>query len=1088
MLNLALTISVGVGWLDRFIFLFWETGLMFRQKKLVAFLIAFLFGITGFFMPVANQLVARAGVEDYTVLAGESMVINMPLGHVKEIKVDEFVDFEGYTSDPSVDVKVWSPNGIVINDWASANEYSYKFTNVGLHAIQFRKLFESESEEFYTYSQNYYINVKAEESTFILEGMLPNKAETGQAVTVPTGVFVTEALENITADIKVFDPYGKEVELNDSKFTLISNITGNYYIKYFTDSFVKYYIVEAVIDLSIPTDFSITIANKEGNLDYKESIDLFRYYDLSNITVSSVSGENVNTTTTVSIKNKSTGKYMVYQDNKWVESASEDAAAYDITDDSIKRFVISDTSSFGSGLIASKGASFVFVYKTTTCYGTTIEKSVTKSLAFNEKMFGINLKGYMPSKINAEIVTTVSDEKQDIFLPDFEIIINNDFDEESIRSIFDFEKKPTASTDSSIEFDESEGKFKLTYPAKITSTYGFTLKYNISYYDKINESEDKSYSTELLSKSITLAEIDSTKLKPNNIRLGKYSAVNFAGEDFVLPAVTANLFYEINASSYDILNNYNFVVLIDDVAVDKLPGDTTDLLKSEGVYKITYRATPHYGESRDYEFYVKTVARDFAISDSIEDTSIEIVGGNAEINGSYFAFAYNQNQIEKKIEFKTNSDGLPGSSKLALGAENYFVTLVLSDYTRAEFRTFVIVYNDSEINQFAPTPVSRHIASDDIDKSVVTLRANDSVEIVAGQAVTMPGKELKLETAAASDGIVIVGGVYYFYKVGEYRLADENNFYIVKVKAGSDFGLIFNQEPAPFVEFGKGLTVPYAALENVFGYTLAKVVQRSSGLVVSEDNLTEGIPVDNYKITYNFVLSTGEYKNFVYTVSSGNTSKPKIIIEGSYKNIEYAGEEILVDVIAATAIDKNNAEIKNIKIEVFDPNGKQLEIKENKFAVKMTGSYTIYYSVVDTDGISATEKIVFAVEYPQEPEAEKKLTGGQIAGIVIGSVVLAGLIAFVVIKVIKRHKSKTRFIKKSTSKGGAKKSTKSQQKNIFSIAPSKDGKQWFVKKNARMFAKLSSREEALDKAKLSIAAGDEIKIYNKAGRLIDTIK
>ena len=88
--------------------------------------------------------------------------------------------------------------------------------------------------------------------------------------------------------------------------------------------------------------------------------------------------------------------------------------------------------------------------------------------------------------------------------------------------------------------------------------------------------------------------------------------------------------------------------------------------------------------------------------------------------------------------------------------------------------------------------------------------------------------------------------------------------------------------------------------------------------------------------------------------------------------------------------------------------------------------------------------------------------------------------------IFKKQKSNKKFatrVQKKKSKEASKTSA-----TLFTIAPSKDQKIWFVKKNGKMIGKCKSKIEAVDKAKAESDKNFEIKVYNQAGRLIDSIK
>ena len=169
-------------------------------------------------------------------------------------------------------------------------------------------------------------------------------------------------------------------------------------------------------------------------------------------------------------------------------------------------------------------------------------------------------------------------------------------------------------------------------------------------------------------------------------------------------------------------------------------------------------------------------------------------------------------------------------------------------------------------------------------------------------------------------------------------------------------------------------------------------------------------------------------------------------------------------------------------IVVKDNSGKIIEIKSDGdqlfVEVENAGIYTVSYSVTDSDGLTAVDIINFIVTFPEE--AEKGMSVWGILGIILGALVACAGIGYVVYVCIKKNKKQQKFINKNRQT----KKTENAGIVLYTIAESKDGSYWTVKKSNRVIAKEKSKEEAMQKIT------DEkckIKVYSKNGRLIDSI-
>jgi hypothetical protein len=91
--------------------------------------------------------------------------------------------------------------------------------------------------------------------------------------------------------------------------------------------------------------------------------------------------------------------------------------------------------------------------------------------------------------------------------------------------------------------------------------------------------------------------------------------------------------------------------------------------------------------------------------------------------------------------------------------------------------------------------------------------------------------------------------------------------------------------------------------------------------------------------------------------------------------------------------------------------------------------------------------------------------------------------------VISNEKNKSRFINKARQAKKAKKVSdeKENSSNLYTIVQSKNEAEWTVKKNNRVIAKTATKDEAIEKINEDNNGQKKIKVYNKHGRLIDSI-
>ena len=151
--------------------------------------------------------------------------LSINAGDKKVIKVGESVNFETST------FKLWSPSGEVIHDFNETSTTSILFNRPGLYAYQYKN-------NDGVFSQQEFIVVNSIlDDEIVLTQQISAFAKTGTLVTIP-------ACSTSGVVVKVYSPYGKEVAVQDNKFSNIANMRGTYYIEYSKNGIYKYLTVE----------------------------------------------------------------------------------------------------------------------------------------------------------------------------------------------------------------------------------------------------------------------------------------------------------------------------------------------------------------------------------------------------------------------------------------------------------------------------------------------------------------------------------------------------------------------------------------------------------------------------------------------------------------------------------------------------------------------------------------------------------------------------------------------------------------------------------------------------------------------------
>ncbi len=166
-------------------------------------------------------------------------------------------------------------------------------------------------------------------------------------------------------------------------------------------------------------------------------------------------------------------------------------------------------------------------------------------------------------------------------------------------------------------------------------------------------------------------------------------------------------------------------------------------------------------------------------------------------------------------------------------------------------------------------------------------------------------------------------------------------------------------------------------------------------------NIVDGkynFDVGDYKLVCSLISSSSEKPVVEFEVDitiKNDIEKPTIRVLGEYQLSYKIGDKL--DIIPAIATDNTGTCELEIKVLL---NGKEIVIEGNSFEIENSGKYVIQYNAKDSAGNFAQIEKSFEV-------AKQGLAGWKIALIVVASVLaVAGVSAFIIIKLRKKQKSK----------------------------------------------------------------------------------
>ncbi len=676
----------------------------------------------------------------------------------------------------------------------------------------------------------------------------------------------------------------------------------------------------------------------------------------------------------------------------------------------------------------------------------------------------------------------------------------------------------------------TSGKYKADESALDFSTMVDSNKRTISleYSFKLSVSDDGVSTNHTWTKTATTKIVESKDDFADNIApvfgsFDDYETIISVGENnFVIPsvAVTDNLNSGSASNGVEITVKYRNEQNSDfwneefgaNGNVRNLTiGDTVTLM--EGINEIVYTATDSSGNVATKTIYVR-VAKYSDLPNVSETNPIFYVTASKENKEITFKFSFSEGSNENDLgSFVVDAilyvDGEVAATPKKIVYSSGFIKSITIDDPEKDFVIVLTRYyqiNNSPIMcKYISIGIEGRTNVEEIVPYSYNYRENTSTyqasyytttSVYVGDSVLWP----------YADGVTIEADCKYTFinnilipqTAGTIKIISNktNQYAVITAKVGSvnTPTLYTASERVVAVKSEEGtlgskeveIQMPY--IPNYFGYKVTTSVTSAKGdkVVLNGNKLTVS-SVDKLVVTHTLSYE-GVTKSVSEAISSGNVDAPVITIQKPYETTIWNGESARINIIPATAVDKfgKTLTIAQSGVVVKDSSGKIIETQKDgdQIYVDVTsaGIYSVSYTVTDSDGIGAIETVNFLVVFPEEPE--KGMSAWAIVGIVLGSLVGAGLVAFLVYICIKNNKKQKRFINKNRQ---AKKS-ESAGIVLFTISENKDSSVWTVKCDGRVISKEKSKEDALAKIESKRSTNVKIKVYNSTGRLIDSIE
>lgn len=1147
----------------------WEnTRIMKLRNKILASILAIVVGLGVVGLPQLGRVLTNA----YTPTASTSVLEVKNLDKTYGVSdSDNIIKFSDYCSTPNAKVELRSPDGLVMysNDVVTVisgvggtteihNEA--KFKTPGLYALQFRL----NSNGVTVYSDVIYIPVNSDSvGTIALDGKLNAKVAPNTAVIIPMPI-TANWTEDSAVTIKVFTPYGEEVEATKSSvtgkwsFVNKAGVIGQYFVEYTKQvlmggqwqTYYKYETIEfaadsintvSTVDLEKPADVSTSgkAAIVTSNLEIekeKTNVYIYKNYDLSNVIATKADGStDADADIFVSVFDTVTSKYYNFT-NHLFDIDTEDAAKVNVESVEAKNFILTKIENLAS--FGATGHSYVFKY-TATSGGEDLDPvTIQRAEKFNKEDIVVTpVETVQSEQTTINIVDEVEGfDLWSMWFPSVNITANGNYNIDMIKSLVTAVRltlSPTSGT--AIQTSESNNAVNadgvgLVYTAGNILDRSFTyhynknmtaeMKYEVIYaIDLKYESNSTSITTDNIYTYFRTESKDKTA--PSTITVEKFSNY-ITTQEFVVPTATVN-------DTDDLGNTTSGATIVANIYGGDYNGTSVPMgqkiaVLKDGTYTIKYTATDYKNNSR-----VKLIN---FIVDTNQTLSAPVLSiGATEVNksGNKVIITTNTNADYCMVYGGTNGAVTPQKVNFE-GGNISEIEYELEDVDApsivvfAKTNTHSTVYSAIEVNSGEISNTFKSFGYNKFNNGYTTITPNTTIEAnVLDKLLWFGSKDMTVEAPEKGAYTVKGGNILTFFVAGTYIIKSTETIEIngeaipvaatTKIIIKNTASTIKTTQPIGNKIVGKQgveVVLNFPVAENFFGYELELVVKNSTGDIVAGAKRTEFgysvsgamkndginilfVPPADEVYSINYTLRAEDYAKGAAVISytTGNIARPVITIASENKDVVYEGSTIKYVLAGASAIDKNGKALA-VNVSVFDQYGKAITVKSeglNQYVELTTaGFYAVYYTATDEFGKQSVATASFAVEFPEKEENDG-LSAWAVVGIVFGSVAGACIIALAIIFFIKRKKAAVKFINKSKATKKKEKQEQLKTTTVYTIAESKDEKHWILKTGNRTIAKLASKQEAVDKVSAVHKKGDYvIKVYNKNGRLVDSIK
>lgn len=1110
---------------------------MKTKNKIFSIILALVIALGGFGIPAFVNGSAKAATEVQKAQSAGTLSIDYNAIAEAEFNLTnnntiEFADYI-YPSLGSADVYVslWAPNGSQILDFAKVEaDTSYKFAEPGLYALMY-KLADANSNIF---SKQYYVAVENDSEEIVLKETLSATAKTGSYVKVPT-------CTNANVNIDVFSPYGENVAINGGKFTNLQNVLGTYYIEYskeigpdggkvkqykyltieFGDNFEepKTEEIKEETTQETPKVTDIVFVGDLKELSEDGNLYLFKNYALEDVQIEEADGDVVDySSSDLKIQLKkidSTGvtHFYDFESDEFVTTPVDAIELASLM--AISPLYVEELD--GIENLSDVGNEYELKY-TSESYD--LEKTITVKTKINEKAISYTYNGVFPDTI---IVSPEESNANEYIIPEPVISIKEGYNSTALNNLISAEgvvvdayftdasnnkvefETPVPGQDILYTIEKVSGGYKinfdeLTEKAKSDFEYKLSVDYSVDFVFSAEKNISIDFNLPFTSK---LSNKYNDDVKPEIQEMPKFDNIVYLKgslTQFVVPEASASDNDNKGKSTNGVI--IEVTVTSEHGTINTKPGQTITL--EAGVYTFTYKFADTKGNYVTEAFKIKACKENRVdLATDVISSTLNMITYDESTNN--YTFNFGSTNVGNALVYVNGEEGAsPASMQLTNGVitslnvctEKDFVVVLSGRSANADHYISVSVTGKNAVTKVKPYSFNMlsdkkvHVAAGD---DIISAKVGDRVLWLQNQSFKVETENGKYTIENGNEIVINYPGTYLLTNIdnGIETEVNATESKIGEIKYFLNMKEVVSSKLENKAERTIELQAPY--IENYFGYSVSTKVVTSDGVEVdiTDDNKFVVTKTDKYTITFN-VNYLSDSKAIVKTLSSGEIIKPTIKISDTYDNITWTGEASKVYLIGATAVDKFGNAITNISVTVYDKYGKALEVKTDDkgsyVEVVDAGIYSVFYTTVDSDGFKTTEKVNFMVLY-DEVTAEDKLTGWEIAGIVVASVVGAGLIALCVILFVRTKKRNNKFINKAKKEKKEKKSSDEKPVGtvLYTIAQSKNESEWLVKRGNRVIAKTASKEEAVAKINNENANKKKIKVYNRNGRLIDSI-